>query len=46
MVFYAFDAGIYATIPFLLLFMVGYLYTGFLSLFQRWYVSRPVPVYR
>jgi cellulose synthase/poly-beta-1,6-N-acetylglucosamine synthase-like glycosyltransferase len=46
MVLYAFDAGIYGTIPFLLLFMVGYLYMGFLSLFQRWHVARPVPVYR
>jgi cellulose synthase/poly-beta-1,6-N-acetylglucosamine synthase-like glycosyltransferase len=46
MVLYAFDTGIYATVPFLILFMVGYLYTGFMSLFQRWYISRPVPVYR
>jgi cellulose synthase/poly-beta-1,6-N-acetylglucosamine synthase-like glycosyltransferase len=47
MVMYALDGGLYPTVPFLLLFMVGYLYMGFLSLFQRrWFVSRPVPVYR
>ena len=47
MVMYALDGGLYGTVPFLILFMVGYLYIGFLSLFQRrWYLSRPVPVYR
>ncbi|HXK59802.1 MAG TPA: glycosyltransferase family 2 protein [Acidobacteriota bacterium] len=47
MIMYALDGGLYATVPFLMLFMVGYFYTGFLSLFQRRFcLSRPVPVYR
>jgi cellulose synthase/poly-beta-1,6-N-acetylglucosamine synthase-like glycosyltransferase len=34
-VFYALANGIYATLPFLVLFQVGFLYTGLLSLVQR-----------
>lgn len=34
MVLYSIDTEIYGTVPFLLLFMVGYLYTGLMSLFQ------------
>ena len=32
--FYAWDLGIYGVIPFLLLFLSGYLYTGLWSLMQ------------
>ncbi len=46
LILYAIQIGIYGTIPFLILFMNGYLYTGFMSVFQRWYLARPVPVYR
>jgi cellulose synthase/poly-beta-1,6-N-acetylglucosamine synthase-like glycosyltransferase len=46
MIVYAVDSGIFGTIPFLILFMVGYSYTGFMSLFQRLHVHKPVPVYR
>jgi len=46
LVLYAAQIGIYGTIPFLILFMNGYLYVGFMSVFQRWYLARPVPVYR
>ena len=35
MVFYSIERSIYGTVPFLLLFMVGYLYTGLMSLLQR-----------
>ena len=35
-VFYALSSGIYATIPFLMLFQVGFLYTGMLSLLQQY----------
>ena len=34
---YAFENQNYATIPFLLLFLWGYLYTGFMSLGQVWF---------
>ena len=34
-VFYALANGIYATLPFLMLFQVGFLYTGLLSIFQQ-----------
>jgi cellulose synthase/poly-beta-1,6-N-acetylglucosamine synthase-like glycosyltransferase len=35
-VFYALAQGIYATVPFLMLFQVGFLYTGLLSLVQQY----------
>jgi uncharacterized membrane protein len=35
-VFYALANGIYATIPFLVLFQVGFLYTGLLSIMQQY----------
>jgi cellulose synthase/poly-beta-1,6-N-acetylglucosamine synthase-like glycosyltransferase len=48
-VYYAFDNENYATIPFLLLFVWGYLYTGFLSLAQiyweRFRLARPASRY-
>ena len=34
-VLYAIDNGIYGTLPFLVLFQVGFLYTGLMSLFQQ-----------
>ena len=34
-VVYALNGGIYSTLPFLLLFQLGFLYTGFLSLLQQ-----------
>jgi cellulose synthase/poly-beta-1,6-N-acetylglucosamine synthase-like glycosyltransferase len=34
-VFYALANGIYGTVPFLMLFQVGFLYTGLLSIFQQ-----------
>jgi hypothetical protein len=34
-VFYALATGIYATVPFLMLFQLGFLYTGLLSLVQQ-----------
>ena len=33
--FYALDHGIYGTLPFLVLFQVGFLYTGLMSIFQQ-----------
>ena len=33
--FYALANGIYGTVPFLMLFQVGFLYTGLLSIFQQ-----------
>mgnify|MGYP003559717965 CR=1 FL=1 len=33
--FYALANGIYGTVPFLMLFQVGFLYTGLLSVFQQ-----------
>ena len=42
-VFYALANGIYGTVPFLVLFQVGFLYTGLLSVVQQ-YASDPVPV--
>ncbi len=49
-VYYAFDNENYATLPFLLLFVWGYLYTGILSLAQiyleRFRLARPVRVAR
>ncbi|MBI4444584.1 MAG: glycosyltransferase [Acidobacteria bacterium] len=44
MVLYSLDTGIYGTIPFLLLFTVGYLYTGFMSLFQTLQPRAALPV--
>src|SRR5882724_621390 len=36
-IYYAFSRGIYGTVPFLILFLIGFGYTGFMSLFQeRW----------
>ena len=35
-VFYALANGIYGTVPFLVLFQVGFLYTGLLSLIQQY----------
>ena len=40
-VFYALAAGIYGTLPFLVLFQVGFLYTGLLSVVQQ-YAGEPV----
>ena len=34
--FYALINGIYGTVPFLMLFQVGFLYTGLLSLAQQY----------
>ncbi len=34
-VFYALANGIYGTLPFLVLFQIGFLYTGLLSIFQQ-----------
>jgi cellulose synthase/poly-beta-1,6-N-acetylglucosamine synthase-like glycosyltransferase len=34
--FYALASGIYGTVPFLMLFQVGFLYTGLLSIFQQY----------
>ena len=34
--FYALANGIYATVPFLVLFQVGFLYTGLLSIVQQY----------
>jgi hypothetical protein len=34
-VFYALQRGIYGTLPFLVLFQVGFLYTGLMSVFQQ-----------
>ena len=34
-VLYALANGIYGTLPFLMLFQVGFLYTGLLSIFQQ-----------
>ena len=34
-VFYALANGIYGTLPFLVLFQFGFLYTGLLSIFQQ-----------
>jgi hypothetical protein len=34
-VFYALQHGIYGTVPFLVLFQVGFLYTGLMSIFQQ-----------
>ena len=34
-VFYALQHGIYGTLPFLVLFQVGFLYTGLMSIFQN-----------
>src|SRR5215217_6675453 len=35
-VFYALANGIYGTLPFLVLFQIGFLYTGLLSIFQQY----------
>jgi cellulose synthase/poly-beta-1,6-N-acetylglucosamine synthase-like glycosyltransferase len=40
-VFYALANGIYGTLPFLILFQVGFLYTGLLSIVQQ-YAAEPV----
>jgi hypothetical protein len=40
-VFYAIGNGIYGTLPFLVLFQIGFLYTGLLSIIQQ-YAGEPV----
>jgi hypothetical protein len=35
-VFYALANGIYGTLPFLVLFQIGFLYTGLLSVIQQY----------
>jgi hypothetical protein len=35
-VFYALANGIYGTVPFLVLFQIGFLYTGLLSIVQQY----------
>jgi hypothetical protein len=35
-VFYALANGIYGTLPFLVLFQIGFLYTGLLSIVQQY----------
>ena len=40
--FYALANGIYATVPFLVLFQVGFLYTGLLSIMQQYAGSEVV----
>jgi cellulose synthase/poly-beta-1,6-N-acetylglucosamine synthase-like glycosyltransferase len=42
--FYALANGIYATVPFLMLFQIGFLYTGLLSVFQQYAPEAVVPV--
>ncbi len=42
-VFYALANGIYGTVPFLILFQIGFLYTGLLSVVQQ-YAGEPVSV--
>jgi hypothetical protein len=42
--FYALANGIYGTAPFLMLFQVGFLYTGVLSLLQQYGLDAAVPV--
>ncbi|MGC4085681.1 MAG: glycosyltransferase family 2 protein [Vicinamibacterales bacterium] len=42
-VFYALANGIYGTVPFLVLFQIGFLYTGLLSVVQQ-YAGEPVSV--
>jgi cellulose synthase/poly-beta-1,6-N-acetylglucosamine synthase-like glycosyltransferase len=42
--FYALANGIYATVPFLMLFQVGFLYTGLLSIVQQFAPDAVVPV--
>jgi hypothetical protein len=42
--FYALANGIYATVPFLMLFQVGFLYTGLLSIFQQFAPEVVVPI--
>ena len=41
--FYALANQIYATVPFLVLFQVGFLYTGLLSLMQQYADADVVP---
>jgi cellulose synthase/poly-beta-1,6-N-acetylglucosamine synthase-like glycosyltransferase len=41
-VFYALANGIYGTVPFLVLFQVGFLYTGLLSVVQQYAGEEPV----
>ena len=41
-VFYALANGIYGTLPFLVLFQVGFLYTGLLSIIQQFAGENPV----
>jgi cellulose synthase/poly-beta-1,6-N-acetylglucosamine synthase-like glycosyltransferase len=41
--FYALANGIYGTVPFLMLFQVGFLYTGLLSIFQQFGDETAVP---
>ncbi len=46
MILYSIQTHLWGPIPFLALFMVGYSYTGLMSLFQRFHLARPVPLYR
>ncbi len=41
-VFYALANGIYGTVPFLVLFQIGFLYTGLLSIVQQYAPDEPV----
>jgi hypothetical protein len=41
-VFYALANGIYGTVPFLVLFQIGFLYTGLLSLIQQFAGGTPL----
>ena len=41
-VFYALANGLYATVPFLVLFQLGFLYTALLSIFQQFAGEDPV----
>jgi cellulose synthase/poly-beta-1,6-N-acetylglucosamine synthase-like glycosyltransferase len=45
-IMYSMDMRLWGPIPFLLLFTVGYFYTGLTSLFQSSQLTRPQPVYR
>jgi hypothetical protein len=41
--FYALANGIYGTVPFLMLFQIGFLYTGLLSVLQQFGETTAVP---
>jgi cellulose synthase/poly-beta-1,6-N-acetylglucosamine synthase-like glycosyltransferase len=42
--FYALANGLYASVPFVMLFQIGFLYTGLLSIFQQYAPEAVVPV--